>query len=77
MYSQSNTVLIDDSVEKAIAEPCNLLPVEEFVGQAESVEDDGKGVLMRVVDYLERLRLVSDVSAYIYEHPFNAMKVKE
>lgn len=77
VYSQSNTVLIDDSVEKAIAEPCNLLPVEEFVGQAESVEDDGKGVLMRVVDYLERLRLVSDVSAYMYEHPFNAMKVKE
>lgn len=76
LYSQSNTVLIDDSVEKAIAEPCNLLPVEEFVGQAESVEG-GKGVLMRVIDYLERLRWVSDVSAYMYEHPFNASQARK
>lgn len=68
-YGQSNTILIDDSVEKAIAEPFNLLQVNEFVGKPET-EKGERGVLAQVAGYLEELKWASDVSAYMNQHPF-------
>jgi len=70
VYAQENTVLIDDSLKKAAAEPHNLLQVDEFKGVK---EQEGKGVdktLMRVVHYLEKLDRVTNVSAYMKENPF-------
>lgn len=68
-YDQSNTVLIDDTAEKALAEPWNLLRVDEFMGNVEGAHGE-KGVLMQVVEYLEGLRWASDVSAYMHQNPF-------
>lgn len=74
-YTQRNTVLVDDSLEKAIAEPFNLIRVDEFAGQDEPVDSQGRGVLMRVVDYLERLKWVDDVSAHMAREPFQPNSV--
>ncbi|GAB1740634.1 hypothetical protein NU219Hw_g5727t1 [Hortaea werneckii] len=66
-WDQENTVLIDDSEEKAASEPYNLLKIDEYEGTAEQDELD---VLGQVVDYLQKLSRQSNVSAYMREHPF-------
>lgn len=66
-WDQSNTVLIDDSLDKAASEPFNLIQVESFVAAEHQTEDE---VLPRVVRYLEYLRLQKDASAYIRASPF-------
>ena len=66
-WDQDNTVLIDDSVEKAASEPHNLIKIDEFEGTDEEKEMD---VLGQVVEYLEKLRMEENVSAYIRETPF-------
>ncbi|RMY91514.1 hypothetical protein D0862_09704 [Hortaea werneckii] len=66
-WDQENTVLIDDSEEKAASEPYNLLKIDEYEGTAEQDELD---VLGQVVEYLQKLSRQSNVSAYMREHPF-------
>jgi len=61
-WDQGNTVLVDDSVVKAAADPFNLLQIPEFEGRKEQVETDTLGM---VVGYLEELRGWADVSAYM------------
>ena len=67
-WLQENTVLIDDSIEKAVSEPYNLLQLEEFEGKKEQMESD---VLGQVVRYLEKLRWEADVSARMRLNPFS------
>ena len=66
-WSQENTVLIDDSVEKAASEPHNIIRIQEFEGRRDQMESD---VLGQVVKYLETLRSEIDVSAYMRWEPF-------
>jgi len=66
-WNQENTVLIDDSVEKAASEPHNLIEIDEFEGRPEQMTVD---VLGQVVRYLEVLRMERDVSAYMRTKPF-------
>ena len=68
-WGQHNTVLIDDSVLKASAQPFNHIEVPEFVRGSEK-EGDGKDVLAQVVGYLEEAREWSDVSAFMRQRPF-------
>lgn len=63
-WNQGNTVLIDDSKEKARSEPYNAIEIPEFVGVEKEV------VLPRVHDYLNTLACQADVSTYIRVHPF-------
>jgi hypothetical protein len=65
-WDQSNTILLDDSLKKAAAEPHNLVLIPEFLGKSES-ED----VLGQVLSYIERARWFSDVSAVIRNTPFS------
>ncbi|KAK3940814.1 hypothetical protein QBC46DRAFT_407886 [Diplogelasinospora grovesii] len=66
-WSQGNTVLIDDSIEKARSEPYNAITLPEFLGDtAENPE-----VLPLVHDYLNTLAYQADISTYIRTHPFN------
>lgn len=71
-WDQSNTVLIDDSAEKARSEPHNAVTLPEFAGDlaAEEEGDGGPAVLARVADYLDALAWQVDVSAYIRMRPF-------
>lgn len=66
-WSQANTVLIDDTVEKAAGEPFNLLRIDEFEALPEQMELD---VLGQVIEYLEDVRKHEDVSAYVKRKPF-------
>jgi len=67
-WSQSDTVLIDDSLMKASAEPYNLLQVPEFKGQDKSYR--AGPVLNQVVAYLEEVKYASDASQFIRNSPF-------
>ena len=66
-WSQADTVLIDDSIEKAASEPYNLVQIEEFEAKPKQMKVD---VLGQVVEYLETLRWQKDVSAYMRTKPF-------
>ncbi|KAK4191391.1 HAD-like domain-containing protein, partial [Podospora australis] len=67
VWNQGNTVLIDDSTEKARSEPYNAITIPEFLGDPENEDQD---VLPLVHEYLNRLAMVTDVSTYIRVHPF-------
>ncbi|KAJ4389115.1 hypothetical protein N0V93_006577 [Gnomoniopsis smithogilvyi] len=65
-WDQGNTVLIDDSVEKARSEPHNAITLPEYTG---GIDDKGD-VLPSVHDYLNELCYQEDVSAFMRAHPF-------
>lgn len=65
-WDQGNTVLIDDSVEKARSEPHNAITLPEYLGGT----DDQGDVLPSVHDYLNELCFQEDVSAFMRAHPF-------
>lgn len=66
-WGQSNTVLIDDTPEKAASEPFNLIEIDEFERRPDQMDKD---VLGQVAGYLETLRLQENVSAYMRTSPF-------
>lgn len=66
-WDQSNTILLDDSVEKSSSEPHNLVRIDEFEDRPEQEKED---VLPQVALYLNTLRSQRDVSAYIRSQPF-------
>lgn len=66
-FGQHNTVLIDDSLLKANAQPHNLLEIPEFTATPEQMEGDA---LREVAGYLEMLRRQEDVSKFIRTEPF-------
>ncbi|KAH7318707.1 HAD-like domain-containing protein [Stachybotrys elegans] len=65
-WDQSNTVLVDDSLEKARSEPCNLLEIPDFVGLA----GEPPHVLPQVHDYLNNLCRQSDISQFVRQNRF-------
>jgi hypothetical protein len=65
-WDQSNTVLIDDSREKARTEPHNLVEVPEWFGDMHERDD----ILPQVHDYLNHLSMHSNVSACLQSHPW-------
>ncbi|KAI1188307.1 HAD-like domain-containing protein [Nemania serpens] len=65
-WSQLNTVLVDDSMEKARSEPFNLVQLPEFKGNA---EEQGF-ILPQVHDYLNDCSQQANVSAYMKGRPF-------
>ena len=67
-WDQTNTVLVDDSVEKGKSEPFNLIPIPEFFGNRLEAGE----ILPRVHDYLNYLSMHANVSACIRAHPFQA-----
>jgi hypothetical protein len=70
-WSQRDTVLVDDSIDKAAAEPHNLIQVDEFINSAAQKENT---TLLEVIDYLERIRWHENISAEMRVAPFVARK---
>ena len=68
-WAQHNTLLIDDSFQKASAQPFNHVEVPEYV-EGDERDGDGRNVLAQVVGYLEEARRWNDVSAFVREHGF-------
>lgn len=65
-WDQSNTVLVDDSLEKGRSEPHNILQIPEFHADRPEPAD----VLPQVHDYLNLLCHQADVSRYMRRNPF-------
>ncbi|KFY21399.1 hypothetical protein V493_07446 [Pseudogymnoascus sp. VKM F-4281 (FW-2241)] len=66
-WDQSNTILIDDSLEKARSEPFNLVELPEFKGSSEATD-----VLQHLTMYLDDILMQKDVSAYMRQNPFKS-----
>ena len=66
-FDQHNTVLIDDSMLKAAAQPHNLLQISEFSATPQQMREDK---LREVAGYLEVLRTQQDVSKFMKREPF-------
>lgn len=65
-WDQTNTVLIDDSLEKARSEPHNLIEVPEWLGDLNEADE----ILPQVHDHLNYLSMHSNVSACLRANPF-------
>lgn len=66
-FGQHNTVLIDDTILKAAAQPHNLLQISEFSATPQQMREDK---LREVAGYLEVLRTQQDVSKFMKREPF-------
>lgn len=66
-FGQHNTVLIDDSILKAAAQPYNLLQISEFSATPQQMREDK---LREVAGYLEALRTQQDVSKFMKREKF-------
>ena len=65
-WSQANTLLLDDSLIKAQAQPFNLVEIPEFTRQGRhGQQEKEQQVLPQVVAYLEEARMYEDVSALV------------
>lgn len=80
-WDQTNTILLDDIKSVASAEPHNLvlLPIFEpnelkTVPLNMARKFQAENVLTQVMAYLEHVRLQTNVSAYMREHPFKAKR---
>lgn len=71
VWNQTNTVLVDDSLDKADSEPYNLIQIEEFTGDVGNSHDD---VLGAILAYIENLAWERDVSSAIRHMPFECAR---
>ncbi|KIV99147.1 uncharacterized protein PV09_09177 [Verruconis gallopava] len=69
-WSQSNTILVDDSAIKATAQPFNHILVPEFKGPDSDRNIKCGSVLEQVAGYLDVVSSYSNVSAYMKAFPF-------
>ncbi|KAF5631433.1 hypothetical protein F52700_6836 [Fusarium sp. NRRL 52700] len=66
LWDQSNTILVDDSLEKGRSEPFNTLTLPEFSGLSTEMPN----VLPQVHDYLNELAYQADISRFVRQSPF-------
>lgn len=73
-WDQTNTLLIDDTISKAAAQPYNLINVPELTLEQLRREEDGAymPVLRQLAWYLEEASYHEDVSAFVKSKPFVA-----
>ena len=71
-WSQHNTLLVDDSLLKASAQPFNHIEVPEYVGHGgkEQGQSGCESILKQVVEYLEEVRKWNDVSGFVRRRRF-------
>lgn len=71
MWSQRNTLLVDDSLLKASSQPYNHIEIPEFIKNNEEAKAQvGKDVLGQVTGYLEEARMWDNVSAFVRRKRF-------
>ncbi len=71
-WGQHNTLLLDDSVLKASAQPHNLVQMPEFTRSGDKKTDFD--VLGQVTSYLEEARMWDNVSSFVKNSRFEANK---
>lgn len=68
-WSQKNTILVDDSILKASAQPYNHIEIPEFVRNSQELKT-GRDPLGQVTAYLEEARKWNNVSAFVRQRKF-------
>ncbi|KAH7117642.1 HAD-like domain-containing protein [Dendryphion nanum] len=68
-FNQHSTILIDDSIAKAAAQPYNLLEIPSFEATQAQMQSD---VLKEVAGYLQVARMQNNVSSFMAKTPFKA-----
>ena len=63
-WGQHNTLLVEDSAEKARSEPWNLVQVPELASVGGGDREEAEGVLTQVAGWINEARSWSDVSAF-------------
>lgn len=69
-WDQTNTILLDDSFDKAKAQPYNHIHVPEFEGLMTDKGVKYGDVLEQVAGYLQEVRQQTNVSRFIRDQPF-------
>lgn len=72
-WSQTNTLLLDDDMDKAQENPCNLVLVPELTAASlkEEKEENKIPVLYQVMGYLDEAKHWDNVSAFVRQRPFH------
>ncbi|KAI1342014.1 HAD-like domain-containing protein [Xylariaceae sp. FL0016] len=65
-WSQNDTILVDDSLEKARSEPYNAISLPEFDGN----KNEQGHILPQVHDYINECAQQANISAFMRERPF-------
>jgi NLI interacting factor-like phosphatase len=66
-YDAHNTILVDDSIEKAQEQPDNLVHVSTFDPDQSASDNE----LVHLMEYLTLLKQQNDVTMYIKRNPYN------
>ncbi|KAG2193964.1 hypothetical protein INT46_011306 [Mucor plumbeus] len=72
-YGAKSTIILDDTDSKLVYQPYNLIHVKTFDFK-DIIEGATDNELLRVIRYLDVLRLQSNVASFIRNNPFNAGK---
>ena len=64
-WTQANTLLIDDSLEKGRGEPFNAFQVPEFKGVVGKRGQPEDAILKDVIEFLEEAKWWDNVSSYV------------
>lgn len=70
-YDAKNTIILDDTDSKLVYQPYNLIHIKTFDFK-DIIEGATDNELLRVVRYLDVLRVQSNVASFIRNDPFNA-----
>lgn len=68
-FDQRNTLVVDDSVDKCRMQPFNHIHVTDFDAERKRAGTDRE--LVDLMAYLETVSLQSNVSNYVWHHPFH------
>lgn len=70
-FNATNTILLDDSIEKARLQPDNAIHLSTFDHRSPEFTQSGEAELLHVMDYLKILRDQSNVAEYMHKHPYD------
>ncbi|KAG2171367.1 hypothetical protein INT43_009028 [Umbelopsis isabellina] len=70
IYNANNTILLDDSITKAILQPCNSIEIGTFNHKLSTTKINGDSELLDVINYLEKVQYQSNISNFFKEHPY-------
>ncbi|KAI9275352.1 HAD-like domain-containing protein [Sporodiniella umbellata] len=76
-FNPMNTIMIDDSADKLVLQPYNVIHPSEFEHGATSFLSSGDSQLIQIVEYLKKARYQSNIPNYFFCNPFRPLMEAE
>lgn len=73
VFNATNTILLDDSPNKTVLQPFNVIHPIEFEHHSTAFSSNGDSELIQILDYLKIIRYQSNVANYIKSHPYESI----